>query len=77
MNLRGRVIQLERKIRRTDDADENLLALEIVVVPSRGADGRDEREILLRPGGDDGTHATGGIENLEHSGGRFERQETA
>jgi hypothetical protein len=36
MNLRKRVIQLERKTRRSDGADEHLRCIEILVVPSRG-----------------------------------------
>jgi hypothetical protein len=58
MNLRARVIQLERKTRRTDGGDEHL-CIEILVVPSRGADSREEREILLRLGGDDDPDTTG------------------
>jgi hypothetical protein len=38
MNLRARVIQLERNTRRTDGAAEHLRDLEIRV-PSRGRDG--------------------------------------
>jgi hypothetical protein len=54
MNLRARVIQLERKTRRSDGADEHLRDLVIRVVPSRGdAVDLKEQVILLRLGGDD------------------------
>jgi len=53
MNLRARVIQLERKTRRTDVADEHLRCIKILVVPSRGAAMDLEDQIILRLGGDD------------------------
>jgi hypothetical protein len=54
MNLRSRVIRLERKTRRSDGADEHLRDLEIRVVPSRGKDSEPdvlgERLVCLRLG---------------------------
>jgi len=59
MNLRNRVIQLERKTRRSDDADEHLRCIEILVVPSRGdVVDLEEQIILLRLGGDDAPDPT-------------------
>lgn len=54
MNLRNRVIRLERRTRSSDGADEHLRNLEIRVVPSRGKDSESdelgERVVHLRLG---------------------------